>query len=103
MYWHCIQSRFQQVHKKPIKNILVVLLMLVYVDVQVFVSIESSFAISNETSIQLQIEFVSVKNVGIFMSSEVSTESSMKVHRTFIRQQRPDIRGFFSHFFIPIL
>ena len=54
--------------------------MLVYVDVQVFVSIESSFAISNETSIQLQIEFVSVKNVGIFMSSEVSTESSMKVH-----------------------
>ena len=32
------------------------------------------------------------------MSSEASTESSMKAHRTFIRQQRPEIQGFLFAF-----
>ena len=65
--------------------------MLVYVGVQVFVSIESSFAISNETSIQLQREFVSVK---MFEYSWV-VKFRLKVQWKFT-EYSSDNKGFFA-------
>ena len=99
----CIHSRFQQVHKKLLKKYFkscVVSASLcrcsgILLHRKFIRRFERDFKPTSKTTSK-KVHFS--QNVGIFMSSEVSTECSMKVHQTFVRQQKPEIWGFFFAF-----